>query len=138
MENNGKKEYFRRDLEERTKKFALRIIRLVSALPGNPIGRVIGYQLLKCGTSIGANYREASRAESRADFKHKIAIVEKESGETMYWLELLAESEVFPKEKLSDLTDECNQLISIFVTIGKKVKRNAEGGSRKAEDGSRK
>ena len=72
------------ELEQRTKGFALRIIRFVAALPKSKVSSVLGYQLLKSGTSIGANYREANRAESRNDFIHKIAIVEKEAAETVY------------------------------------------------------
>jgi len=74
----------REELEKWTKEFALEIIRFVSALPKNKVTNVLGYQLLKSGTSVGANYREANRAESRNDFVHKIAIVEKETDETQY------------------------------------------------------
>ncbi len=80
------------ELEQRTKEFALKVIQLVTALPKNKVADVLGYQLLKAGTSIGANYRETNRAESRNDFIHKIGIVEKEAAETIYWLELLTES----------------------------------------------
>jgi four helix bundle protein len=76
------------ELEARTKRFALRVIRFVSSLAENKVTNMLGYQLLKSGTSIGANYREANRAQSRNDFIHKIAIVEKEAAETQYWLEL--------------------------------------------------
>jgi four helix bundle protein len=75
------------ELERRTKDFALRVIRFVTRLPKNKVTDVLGYQMLKTGTSVGANYREANRAESRADFIHKIGIVEKEIAETQYWLE---------------------------------------------------
>ena len=78
----------KRDLEKRTKKFALEVIKFVAELLKNKITDVLGYQFLKCGTSIGANYREANRAQSRQNFIHKIAIVEKEASETQYWLEL--------------------------------------------------
>ena len=74
------------ELEKRTKLFALRIIKFVAALARNKANDVLGYQLVKCGTSIGANYREANRAESRNDFIHKIGIVEKEAAEIQYWL----------------------------------------------------
>ena len=76
------------DLEKRTKQFALKIIEFVATLPQTRTCAVIEYQLVKAGTSVGANYREANRAESRADFIHKIAIVEKESSESGYWLEI--------------------------------------------------
>ena len=76
----------RRELETRTRRFALRIIQFVTTLPRNKIGDVIGYQLVKAGTSVGANCHEANRAESRNDFIHKVGIVEKEAAETSYWL----------------------------------------------------
>ena len=113
----------KRELEERTKKFALRVIRLVQALPKGKVGDVIGYQLMKSGTSIGANYREAVRAVSKAEFICKIGIVEKESNETLYWLELLEESKIMDSEKLFDLKDECEQLLKIFTSTGKTAKR---------------
>ena len=114
----------KKELEERTKKFALRIIKLVSALPKDKTCDVIGYQLVKSGTSVGANYREATRAESKADFIHKIGIVEKEAGETLYWLELLIDAGIVQKEKLSGLWDECEQLLAIFTATGRSAKRN--------------
>ena len=79
------------ELERRTKEFSLQLIRFLESLPKNYLGETQGRQLLKSGTSIGANYREANRAESKADFIHKLAIVEKEASETLYWLELMLE-----------------------------------------------
>ena len=79
------------ELERRTKAFAVKVIQFVQDLPKNKVSDVLGYQLLKSGTSVGANYREANRAQSRADFIHKISIVEKEIAETQYWLELFEE-----------------------------------------------
>ena len=80
---------FAKELEERTKQFAIRIIRLSSALPNTPEGRAIRTQMTKAGTSVGANYREANRARSKADFRNKIAICESEASETQYWLEVI-------------------------------------------------
>ncbi len=80
-----------KDLKERTKKFALKIIKLVASLPRTREADIIGRQLLKAGTSVGANYREANRARSKAEFRAKIGIVEQESDESLYWLELLKE-----------------------------------------------
>jgi four helix bundle protein len=80
------------ELEKRTKIFAIKVIRFVAKLPKNKTTDVLGYQLLKSGTSIGANYREANRAESRNDFMHKIGVVSKEAAETQYWLELFRAS----------------------------------------------
>ena len=110
------------ELEERTKTFALKVIAFVSSLPKNRVTDVLGYQLLKAGTSIGANYREANRAESRNDFIHKIGIVEKEASETCYWLELFEESSIGDREALVWLKKEASELLAIFTSIGKTCK----------------
>jgi len=112
----------RTELETRTKEFALQIVRFVSALPKNQVTNVLGYQLLKSGTSIGANYREASRAESRADFIHKIAIAEKEAGETEYWLELLKEEGIGDAGKVQWLAKESKELLAILTASGRTAK----------------
>lgn len=112
------------ELEARTKKFALGIIQLVTNLPGNKTADVLGYQLLKSGTAVGANYREANRAESRRDFIHKIGIVEKEASETQYWLELLEESNIGSLPERQFLLRECKELLAIFTSIGKTAKVN--------------
>jgi four helix bundle protein len=112
------------ELEERTKLFALKVIRFVSSLPKNKVTDVIGYQLLKAGTSIGANYREANRAVSRADFINKIGIVEKETSESQYWLELCQEAAIGDPEDLKDLLRESGELLAIFTKIGKTTKSN--------------
>jgi len=112
----------KRGLEQRTKDFALRVVAFVSSLPKNRVTDVLGYQLLKAGTSIGANYREANRAESRNDFIHKIGIVEKEAAETCYWLELFEESKIGDPEALAWLKKEAGELLAIFTAIGKKCK----------------
>lgn len=113
----------RRELEERTKRFSISIIQLVKTLPKSKAADVIGYQILKSATSIGANYREAARAESKADFIHKIGVVEKEANETLYWLELIKESLV-QKNSVDHLLKECDELLAIFVASGKTAKRN--------------
>jgi four helix bundle protein len=110
------------ELEQRTKRFALRIIEFVAALPKDKVNDVLGYQLLKSGTSIGANYREANRAESRNDFIHKIAIVEKEAAETQYWLELSDEIQLGNAQVRQRLIRECGELLAIFTSIGKTTK----------------
>jgi four helix bundle protein len=104
------------DLKERTKIFALRIIKLVESLPSGRTSDVVGRQLVKCGTSVGANYRAACRAKSRADFIAKIGIVEEEADESIFWMEVLIESGLMRKELLHDLMDEADQLVSIFVS----------------------
>ena len=110
------------DLRGRTKAFALRVIKMFTALPKTEEARVLGKQVLRSGTSVGANYREAQRSRSKAEFIAKIGDCLKELDESAYWLELLADSGIVPSEKLSALRDECNQLLAIFTTISKKAK----------------
>jgi len=112
----------RQDLSARTKAFALRIIRLYAALPKTTVAQVIGKQFLRSGTSVGAHYREARRAKSDADFISKIEGGLQELDETVYWLELLAESGVIKMERLQPLLDEADELIAVFVTMVKNVK----------------
>lgn len=111
------------DLRVRTKAFAVRVITLYGALPKSTTGQVLGKQLLRSGTSVGANYREAYRARSKAEFVAKMGDCLKELDETAYWLELLAESGVMTAERLASLQDETNQLIAIFTAIVKKTKK---------------
>ena len=107
------------ELEKRTKLFALNVINFVAALPSNRTCQVLGRQLLKSGTSIGANYREAGRAQSHDDFIHKIAICEKESVETQYWFELFLEGKLAQLEKCDELCKEASELLAIFVASGR-------------------
>ena len=113
-------------LIERTKEFALRIIRMYSSLPKSSVAQVLGKQILRSGTSVGANYREANRARSKAEFIAKMGDSLKELDETCYWLELLRESGTVKPERLHDLLDECRQLMAIFVTIIKRAKLTRE------------
>ena len=113
---------FALELEARTKRFATRVIKLSSRLPTSTEGRVIRSQLTKSGTSIGANYREANRARSRADFINKIKICESEASETCYWLEIVDGMKWVPEKRLIDIKDESDQLLRLFSTIGKKYK----------------
>ena len=115
----------RRDLVDRTKKFALRIIRLVSKLPRNDVGRVIGKQVLRSGTSIGANYREATRATTKRHFNSILVTALREADETLYWLELLAESGAVKPAFMSDITNECGQLVAILATSVKKSRQTS-------------
>jgi four helix bundle protein len=110
-------------LEERTKIFAVGIVRFVTDLPKSKVSEVVGYQLLKSGTSIGANYREANRAVSRNDFINKIGIVEKESAETQYWLEICQEANVGHSHERVSLLKECSELLAIFTSMGKSTKQ---------------
>jgi four helix bundle protein len=110
------------ELGARTKAFALRIIRLYSALPKTTEAQVIGKQVLRSGTSVGAHYREARRAKSDADFISKMEGGLQELDETAYWLELLGESGITKPDRLKPLQDEVEELIAIFVTMVRKVK----------------
>jgi len=120
MEEKMERKQFAKDLEKRTRKFAVRIIRLSTTLPGTPEGLVIRNQITKCGTSVGANYREANRSRSRADFKNKIKICESEASETQYWLEVIVEIDWLNRDKIKPEYDECSELLAIFTSIGKK------------------
>ena len=113
-----------RDLIDRTKKYALRIIKLYSALPKDTISQTLGKQLLRSGTSVGANYREGHRGRSKAEFIAKLGDSLRELEESAYWLELLEEANIFPVEWLAELMDETNQLTAIFVTIIKKARES--------------
>lgn len=112
----------RDELKKRTKEFALRIIKLVNALPNNSTGRVIGNQLLRSVTSVGANYRAACRAKSKSDFIYKINIVEEEADESAFWLELIIESGLMPLTKIESLLKEADELTAIFVSTNKTAK----------------
>jgi len=106
----------KKDLRERTKRFALKIIKAVEKLPKGRTADIIGRQLLKSGTSVGANYRAACRTRSTAHFISKMGIVEEEADESIYWMELLIEAGLAPKEDWVSLMDEANQLIAITVS----------------------
>jgi len=103
-------------LKLRTKKFALRVVRLVESLPVGRTADVIGKQLVRSGTSVGANYRSACRARSKADFVAKMGIVEEEADELIYWMELLVESGLMREELLKDLMNEAGQVVAICVS----------------------
>ena len=104
------------DLRERTKAFALRIIRLCSSLPKTSLAQVLGRQVLRSGTSVGAQYREACRARSTAEFISKIEVGLQELEETAYWLELLSDSGVVPAKRLASLRQEADELIAILAS----------------------
>jgi len=111
------------DLKIRTKAFALRIIRMFSALPrDNAVAQVLGKQVLRSGTSVGANYREAVRGRSKAEFVSKVGDCLKEIEETDYWLELLVESGCADKKKMAALANETAELNAILTSISKKAK----------------
>lgn len=113
---------FGKTLELRTRKFALEIIQISSSLPNSVEAKVIKNQITKSGTSIGANYREANRSRSTAEFKSKIKICEEEANETVYWLELIVDAEWKLKSELNHLLNEANELLALFTSIGNKLK----------------
>jgi four helix bundle protein len=110
------------ELGQRTKRFSLNLIRFLQSLPKNYLGEAMGKQLLKSGTSIGANYREANRAESKADFIHELAIVEKEASGTLYWLELMLEAGIGANQESIRLMQEAKELLAIFTAAGRTSK----------------
>jgi four helix bundle protein len=112
------------DLKKRTKAFALRILKLVDAMPKTTAGRALASQIVRSGTSVAANYRAACRAKSPADFIAKMGIVEEEADETLFWLELLEESELVTGAKLTAIKQEANELIAITVASIKTARRN--------------
>jgi four helix bundle protein len=114
------------DLQNRTMQLALRVIRLVESLPPSEVGKVIGRRLLRCGTSVGANYRTAKRAKSRADMLNKLKIVEEEADETLYWLELLVKGEIVSAKKLEPLHQEVGEILAMTVSSIKTLRTDAK------------
>jgi four helix bundle protein len=110
---------FAKSIESRTRKFAVDIIKLSGKLPNSVEGKVIRNQITKSGTSVGANYREANRARSRADFKSRIKICESEASETQYWMQVIEEAGWLTKPQIKGEYDECSELLAIFTSIGK-------------------
>lgn len=114
----------KQDLKERTRDFGLRVIGLVDALPRRKSATVIGNQLLRSATSVGANYRSACRGRSRAEFISKLNIALEEADESLYWLELLSEAKLVPSSRLHSLLDEANQLVAILTASAKTARQN--------------
>jgi four helix bundle protein len=114
------------DLKERTKRYAVRIVRLFTALPKSTEAQVLGKQLLRSGTSVGAHYREATRSRSNAEFVSKIEGGLQELAESAYWLELLVETEIMPADRLADLMKEADELTAILITCAKNAKVKGE------------
>ena len=110
-------------MKQRTKQFALRVIRLVESLPTGRTAEVIGRQLLRSGTSVGANYRAACRAKSTADFISKMGTVEEEADESLFWMELLVEAGTVPAKRLEALMQENDELLAIVVASINTAKR---------------
>ena len=128
------------DLKRRTKQFALRILKLVAALPNTVQGRTIGGQLARAGTAVGANYRATCRSRSKAEFVARIGVVEEEADESAYWLELIVEGELLNQELVDPLLNEANELarimassrISASATLSHSTNRQSAIGNRKS------
>jgi len=104
------------EMKKRTKAFALTGLKLIQELPDSPVGRIIQWQLGKCSTSVGANYRAACRAKSRADFIAKLGIVEEETDESVFWLEILKDLKLGPQSLVDELLVEGNEILAIIVS----------------------
>src|SRR5690606_30818090 len=112
------------ELKERCKRFSLRVVRLVRALPDDKIGRPIANQLIRCGTSVAANYRAACLAKSRADFASKVGTAVEEADESALWMEIIMEDGILPTEKVAPLWQEATELTAIFCASIKTARRN--------------
>jgi four helix bundle protein len=117
------------ELKERTKRFALRVMHLVDALPNTPKGRAIAGQLVRSGTSVAANYRAACRGRSQAEFISKIGIAEEEADETSLWLELIVDDKLLPEKKIASLLREANELTAIMAASYISASRTRRDGS---------
>jgi four helix bundle protein len=123
------------DLKDRTKKFALRVMHFVDALPDTPKGRAVASQLVRSGTSVAANYRAACRGRSPAEFISKIGVVEEEADETVLWLELIVEDKLLPEGKIAPLLKEANELTAIMAASyisASRSKRDASANPKSA------
>jgi four helix bundle protein len=123
-----------KELQRRTRAFALRALRVFRSLPDSREGRILGQQLLRAATSVAANYRAACRARSRRDFLAKLGIVEEEADESLFWLEFIAEAGLIQERKLKELISEASQLTAIFVAS----RRTVKGNNRQSEIADRK
>lgn len=112
------------ELKERTNQFALRVMRLVDALPSTPKGRAIASQLVRSGTSVAANYRAACRGRSKAEFISKVGVAEEEADETALWLELIIEDKLLSEKKVRSLLSEANELVAIMAASYISASRN--------------
>ena len=125
------------ELKERTKRFALRVMRLVDALPKSAKGRALASQLVRSGTSVAANYRASCRARSRAEFISKIGVVEEEADETALWLELIIDDKILPQKKITPLLNEANELVAIMAVSYISASRKNSTRTRKSQSAIR-
>ncbi len=119
-------------LRQRTREFANRVVKLYRALPRTGEADVIGRQMLRAGTSVGANYRAACRARSRSEFVAKLGVVVEEADETLYWLQLMSDNEVVPSRRLQDLLREAQELTAIFAAARKTMRTKTQLVNRKS------
>jgi four helix bundle protein len=112
----------REEMKARTKAYANRIVKLCSALPNNWIARALGKQLLRSGTSVGANYRAVCRAKSKPDFINKLRIVEEECDESLFWMELLTDNQLVKAQRLAPLMQEASEILAIVVSTAKSAR----------------
>ncbi len=117
-------------MSDRTKHFALRVIRLSRSIPKTTEGVIIAKQVIRSGTSVGANYRAACRSKSRHDFISKLSIVEEETDETIFWMEILVEAGIMKKDLLSDLMEEANQILAIVIKSKITTKQNQKNNKK--------
>ena len=115
-----------RELKLRTKRFGLRVMKMVAALPHDSVGKAIGSQLIRSGTAVGANYRAACRGRSKAEFIAKLGIVIEEADESGYWMELIIEGALLTAERVKSLLDEANQLTAIMVATRKSAQEGRD------------
>jgi len=120
----------KQDLKDRTKRFALRVIRLVRALPNTLEAREIGRQLVRAGTSVGANYRAACRARSKVEFLSKLGIVEEEADESAFWLEIIIDTGLLEKNQVEPLLNEANEITAIMVSSRKSTRKSLNQSKR--------
>ena len=109
----------REEMKSRTKAYANRVVKLCAALPNNWIARILGQQLLRSGTSVGANYRAVCRAKSNADFINKLRVVEEECDESLFWMELLVDNNLIRASRLAELMKEADEILAIVVSSAK-------------------
>jgi four helix bundle protein len=112
------------ELKKRTQEFGVAVIKMVDSLPNNKIGDIVGKQLLRSATSVGANYRSACKARSKADFISRIMIVEEEADESLYWMEIIRELKLLPEKQLTPLLSEANELTATFASTAITAKTN--------------
>ena len=128
-----------RELKERTRAFGLRVVKLAMSLPRNRAGDVFARQMMRCGTSVAANYRSACRARSRADFVAKLGLVEEEADETMFWIEFCVDTALAKESMVADLLSEADEIVSIIVASRKTARAaNKPARNRQSAIGNRK